>query len=44
MRAESATEEEVGIEILATRWRDELLQQGSVIRGPLFMGAWAHKA
>ncbi len=39
-----ATEEEVGIETLATRWRDELLMQGSVIRGPLFMGAWARKA
>lgn len=36
-----ATEEEIGIETLATRWRDELLMQGSVLRGSLMMAAWA---
>jgi len=39
-----ATEEEVGIETLAARFRDEVLQQGSVIRSYLFLSAWARKA
>jgi SAM-dependent methyltransferase len=38
-----ATEEEVGIETLAERYRAELLRQGSVIRSYLFMGGWARK-
>jgi ubiquinone/menaquinone biosynthesis C-methylase UbiE len=39
-----ATAEEVGVDTLAARWRDELLRGGSVIRAYLFMGAWARKA
>ena len=38
-----ATEEEVGIETLADRYCAELVGQGSVIRGYLFMGGWARK-
>jgi SAM-dependent methyltransferase len=38
-----ATEEEVEVETLAARWREEVLGQGSVIRSYLFMGAWARK-
>lgn len=39
-----ATADEVGIDTLAGRWRDELLAHRSIIRANLFMGAWAHKA
>jgi ubiquinone/menaquinone biosynthesis C-methylase UbiE len=38
-----ATEEEVGIETLAARYRAELLRQGSVVRSFLFMGGWTRK-
>lgn len=38
-----ATEEEVEIDTLAARWREEVLQQGSAIRNYLFIGAWARK-
>jgi SAM-dependent methyltransferase len=39
-----ATEQEVSIDTLAARWRDELIAQRSVIRNYLFMGAWARAA
>ena len=39
-----ATEEEVGIETLAARYRDEVLAQGSVLRAFLVMCGWARKA
>src|SRR5262249_54482405 len=39
-----ATEQEVGIETLAARYHDELVQRGSVVCCPLFAGAWAHPA
>lgn len=39
-----ATAEEVNIESLAARFRDELLRQGSVIRNYPGVGAWACKA
>lgn len=39
-----ATAEQVDIETLAERYRDEVLQQGAVIRNYLMIGAWAHKA
>jgi hypothetical protein len=39
-----ATAEEVDIDTLAARCRDEALGHGSVIRSFLFMGAWAPKA
>lgn len=38
-----ATAEEVEIESLAARFRDELLRQGSVIRNYPGVGAWAYK-
>ena len=38
-----ATEDEVGIETLAARYRAELLRQGSVVRSFLFVGGWARK-
>jgi SAM-dependent methyltransferase len=38
-----ATAQEVEIATLAARWRDEVHEQGSVVRSYLFMGAWAHK-
>jgi SAM-dependent methyltransferase len=44
LKSAIATEEEVGIETLAARFRDEVLQQGSVIRSYLFLSAWARKA
>ncbi len=42
-RAGLATEAEVGIDTLATRWRDELLANRSMVRGGLFSGAWARR-
>lgn len=39
-----ATEQEVEIETLAARYRDELVRLGSVVCCPLFVGAWAHPA
>jgi SAM-dependent methyltransferase len=44
IRSGTATEQEVEIETLAARYRDELVQQGSVVCCPLFAGAWAHRA
>jgi SAM-dependent methyltransferase len=41
IKAGIATEQEVGIETLAARYRDELVQLGSVVCCPLFVGAWA---
>jgi SAM-dependent methyltransferase len=38
-----ATEEEVGIDTLAARYREEVMRQGSMLRSYLIMGAWAHK-
>lgn len=39
-----ATEEEIDIESLAHRYREEVMRQGSVLRSYLWMGAWARKA
>ena len=39
-----ATAEEVGIQTLAARYRDELVRLGSVVCCPLFVGAWAPPA
>jgi ubiquinone/menaquinone biosynthesis C-methylase UbiE len=39
-----ATEQEIDIESLAARYRDDVLQRGSVIRSAFWMGAWAHAA
>jgi hypothetical protein len=44
IKAGITSEQEVGIDTLAARYRDDLLERGSVIRAVLFMGAWAHKA
>ena len=41
IRGGLATEAEVGIDTLATRWRDELLANRSMARGGLFFGAWS---
>jgi SAM-dependent methyltransferase len=43
VRGGFATEEEVGIETLGARLRDEMLSQGATVRHILFMGAWARK-
>jgi hypothetical protein len=39
-----ATEHEVAIDTLAARWRDQVLERGSLICGYPYMGAWAHRA
>jgi hypothetical protein len=39
-----ATEHEVAIDTLAARWRDQVLEKGSLICGYPYMGAWAHRA
>jgi len=44
VKAGIATEDEIDIETLAARYRDEVLRLGSVIRSYLFIGAWARKA
>lgn len=44
VKAGIATEDEIGIETLAGRLRDDLLAHGSMIRSHLYMGAWARKA
>jgi ubiquinone/menaquinone biosynthesis C-methylase UbiE len=44
IKSRMATEEEICIETLARRYRDEVVQQGSVLRSYLWMGAWARKA
>jgi ubiquinone/menaquinone biosynthesis C-methylase UbiE len=39
-----ATEDEVAIDTLAARWRDQVLEKGSLICGYPYVGAWAHRA
>jgi hypothetical protein len=37
------TEQEVAVDTLAARWRDQVLERGSLICGYPYMGAWAHR-
>jgi SAM-dependent methyltransferase len=39
-----ATEQEVAVDTLAARWRDQVLEKGSLICGYPYMGAWARQA